>query len=265
MKKKIKLWEKTAPYYEKKYRQHEPTITEYFLDNKTDNSCILVIPGGGYCSVSVVNEGDDICRYLNSEGISAAYLNYRVAPYKHPVMEEDAKRAVKLLRYNAENWRLNPEKIGAIGFSAGAHLTCMTALRFDYGRSDGDEIDKMSSRPSTAAACYGVNTLNPAYTHIGTMQNLLGKKPDKNLIEALSAENIIRDDSPPFFIWHTAEDKAANPACSLILADALIKNSIPCELHIFPYGPHGSGTAENIPLAKDWLPLYVKWLKYYGY
>lgn len=265
MKTHIKLWENGTPYFKRAYCQSEPFITEYFLENKTDNSCVLVIPGGAYAFVSKDNEGDCICRFLNSHGISAAYLNYRVAPYRHPVMEEDAKRAMKLLRFNADKWGINPEKIGVIGFSAGGHLACMTALRFDYGRRDGDETDRVSSKPNTAASAYGVNTLNPKFTHRGTLNNLLGLRPDKNLTESLSSENIIRDDAPPFFIWHSAQDKTVNPECSLLLADALIKNSIPCELHIFPNGPHGSGAAEDIPLTRDWLPLYIRWLKNYGF
>lgn len=265
MKKQIKLWEDNVPFFKSEYGQSEPYMVEYFLDNGKTNSCILVIPGGGYGFVSVDNEGDKICKYLNECGISAAYLNYRIAPYKHPVMEEDARRAIRLLRFNADKWNLNAEKIGTVGFSAGGHLTCMTALRFDYGRGNGDEIDKVSCRPDTAAPCYAVASLDTQITHMGTLHNLLGENPNENLIETLSSENIIRDDMPPIFMWHTAQDNCVNPENSLRFASYLIKAKIPCELHIFPYGEHGLGRAENQPLADEWMPLYVKWLKYYGY
>lgn len=265
MKTKIYLWDEKVPYFNPEFNQEPPSIIEYFLDNGKNNSCVLVLPGGGYGFVSIQNEGDDICRYLNEQGISAAYLNYRIAPYKHPVMEEDARRAIRLLRYNADKWNLNPEKIGTIGFSAGGHLTCMTALRFDYGKLDGDEIDKLSSRPDTAAPCYAVTSFDPEITHMGTLRNLLGENSDMNLARSLSSENIVRDDMPPIFIWHTATDGGVNPENSLRFASALIKAKIPCELHIFPYGVHGLGTALNEPLADSWMPLYVKWLKYYGF
>lgn len=264
MKEKIYLWKDIPPYNNPESHQEFPFIVEYFLNNGKNNPCVLVIPGGAYEYVSYGNEGEDICKYLNSKGISAAYLNYRIAPdYHHPVMETDAKRAVKLLKYYSDQWNIDGDKISVIGFSAGGHLACMTALRFDYGNAKGDEIDKISSKPFTAAVGYGVNTLNPKYTHLESLKNLLGDTPDESLIRALSSENIIRDDTPPFFLWHTAEDKCVNPECSLILADALIKNNIPCELHIFPYGPHGTGTSQNIPLADVWLPLYIRWLNYY--
>ncbi len=260
---KIYLWEKDVPFYNPDYNQEPPSITEYFLDNGKENGCVLVIPGGGYGFVCVDHEGDAICRYLNDNGISAAYLNYRIVPYKHPVMETDARRAVRLIRYNAKKWGIDPEKIGTLGFSAGGHLTCMTGLRFDYGLEDGDEIDKMSSRPDTFAPCYAVASLNPEITHDGTLHNLLGENPDEEMIKMLSSENIVRDDTPPAFLWHTAEDSAVNPECSLRFASSLIKADIPCELHIFPYGGHGLGKAENQPLADAWMPLYVKWLKYH--
>ena len=261
---KIYLWENDVPYFNPEFGQEPPSITEYFLDNGKENGCVLVIPGGGYGFVCIDHEGDAICRFLNANGISAAYLNYRIAPYKHPVMETDARRAIRLIRYNAKKWGIDPEKIGTLGFSAGGHLTCMTGLRFDYGLTEGDEIDRISSRPDTFAPCYAVASLNPEITHEGTLHNLLGENPDEETIRMLSSENIVREDTPPVFLWHTAEDKAVNPECSLRFASSLIKAEIPCELHIFPYGGHGLGTAENQPLVDSWLPLFVKWFKHHN-
>ena len=265
MKNKIYLWKKDVPYFNEEFNQEPPSITEYFLDNGKKNGFVLVIPGGGYGFVCIDHEGDAICRYLNDHGISAAYLTYRISPYMHPVMETDAKRAIRLVRYNAEKWGIDPEKIGTMGFSAGGHLTCMTGLRFDYGLADGDEIDKVSSRPDTFAPCYAVASLDPEITHLGSLYNLLGENPDEQMIKKLSSENIVRDDTPPAFLWHTAEDGAVNPENSIRLASSLIKKNIPCELHIFPYGGHGLGVASDQPLADQWMPLYVRWLKYYGF
>lgn len=265
MKNKIYLWENDVPYFNPEFNQEPPSITEYFLDNGKKNSCVLVIPGGGYGFVCIDHEGDAICRYLNDNGISAAYLNYRIAPYKHPCMEEDVKRAIRLIRYNAEKWGIAPDKIGTMGFSAGGHLTCMSALRFDYGKSDGDEIDKVSSRPDASAPCYAVASLNLEITHHGTLYNLLGENLDEDMIKLLSSENIVREDTPPVFLWHTAQDKAVNPECSLRFASSLIKAQIPCELHIFPWGNHGLGLANNVACAKQWPALFVNWLKELGF
>ncbi len=265
MKKTINLWENDVPYFDEKYNQKEPSIVEFFIESEKKRPCVLVIPGGAYSMVSTKNEGEDICKELNSYGISAAYLNYRVAPYKHPVMETDAKRAIRLLKYNAEKWGIDKEKIGVVGFSAGGHLSCMTGLRFDEDDDIRDEIDKMSSRPDTVAVGYGVCSLDPEITHLDTLHNLLGKAPDEKMIKKLSSENIVKENTPPFFLWHTAEDTAVMPENSLKLANMLIKEKVPCELHIFPYGPHGLGNGKNTPLANEWIPLYVKWLNYYGF
>lgn len=264
MKKEIKLWENGAPYYKPEYGQKEPYIVEYTLDNgKKDNPCVIVIPGGGYGCVCDDHEGRKICEMLNENGFSAFILEYRITPYCHPVMEEDAKRAIRLVRFNAEKFGIAPDKIGVIGFSAGGHLCCMAGLRYDYGRNDGDEIDSVSSRPDAVAPSYAVASFNKEITHMGTRENCLGPDGDEELAYALSSENIVPDDAPPFFIWHTAQDGGVDPENSLRLASALIRKNIPCELHIFPYGPHGIGLGEDTPLACEWPSLYVKWLRHH--
>ncbi len=260
MHKKIYLWEKDVPYFEKKYKQKEPSIVEYFIKDGKKHPCVLVLPGGAYSFVSIKSEGKDICKALNSYGISAAYLNYRVAPYKHPVMETDAKRAMRLLRYNADKWGISEDKISVMGFSAGGHLACMTGLRYDEDNGEGDEIDSISARPLTVAPCYAVSSLDPEITHLDTLHNLLGDIPDEEMIKALSSENIIKENTPPFFIWHTEEDTCVKPINSGRLAKALENAGISHELHIFPYGIHGLGTAKKTPYAKEWIPMYVKWL-----
>ncbi len=263
MRKNIYLWEEDIPYFNKDYEQSPPSITEYFLNNGKKNPCVLVIPGGAYSFVSIQHEGEDVCKALNNRGISAAYLNYRVAPYKHPVMETDAKRAVRLLKYNSAKWNIDADKISIMGFSAGGHLACMIGLRFDDDNCTEDEIDKISAKPVTVASCYGVCSLDPSVTHMDTLHNLLGENPDEEMIKRLSSENIIRKDTPPFFIWHTEEDTGVRPENSKRLACALTRENIPCEFHLFPFGEHGLGLAENTPFAENWLNLYVNWLEKY--
>lgn len=259
------LWksEKDVPYFNPGYGQPVPFLTEFLLDNgKNDNPCIIVIPGGGYSVCCTDHEGSQICRYLNENGFSALYLNYRVHPYQHPVFETDALRAIRFVRYNAEKFGINPQKIGTIGFSAGGHLTCMTGLRFDYGRENGDEIDRVSSRPDCVAPCYAVASFNRAHTHMGTRNNCIGNPDNDELAFSLSSENIVRDDAPPFFLFHTAEDKDVPPDCSLVLASKLVEKGIPVELHLFPFGHHGVGLAKDMPLVSEWPALYVEWLKH---
>ena len=261
MMKKIFLWENDIPYFNEEYNQEPPSITEYFLQNGKENGCVLVIPVGGYGFVCIDHEGDAICRYLNDNGISAAYLNYRIAPYKHPVMETDARRAIRLIRYNAKNWGIDPDKIGTLGFSAGGHLTCMTGLRFDYGLPEGDEIDKVSSRPDTLAPCYAVASLDPEITHEGTLHNLLGEKPDEAMIKMLSSENIVREDTPPAFCWITADDAAVDCDNPIMFARAMWAAGRDCELHVFPHGPHGKGLNTERADVSQWSGLAATFLR----
>ncbi|MBQ7689032.1 MAG: alpha/beta hydrolase [Clostridia bacterium] len=259
------LWENDIPLFDPAYGDFKPYIDLYLPENGEDkNPCIVVIPGGGYGWVSVQDEGDKICRFLNAHGYAAAMLNYRIAPYKHPVYLLDAQRAIRLVRFHAADWNIDPEKIGTIGFSAGGHLCCMTAVCYDDGKPDGDEIDKASCRINTAAPCYAVTTLDKNVAHSDTRKNFLGGKDDEALAYAFSTENMLRDDMPPIFLWHTAADDVVPPECSLRLASALIKRRLPCELHIFPFGGHGLNLAAGTPLADQWPALYIRWLDHYN-
>lgn len=264
MHEKIKLWENGTPLFREEYGQEEPHIIPWLLENdRKDNPCMIVIPGGGYSCVCDDHEGVKICEKLNEGGISAFILEYRVHPYCHPCMEYDVKRAIRFVRYHAEKFHVDPQKIAIMGFSAGGHLCCMGALRFDYGLADGDEIDAVSSRPDFAAPCYAVASFDEEITHMGTRNNCLGPDGDEELAQQLTSEKIVPDDAPPFFLFHTAQDQGVNPENSLRLASALMAKNIPCELHVFPYGPHGIGLGYDVPLADKWTDLLIRWLRYH--
>lgn len=263
---KIKLWENGTPYFNPEYGAEEPALVPYLVKNgNKDKGMIIICPGGGYFQLSVQHEGIDVAKMLNQAGISAAVLYYRIKPYRHPAMISDANRAVRLARYHAEEWEINPEKIGILGFSAGGHLAVTACENFDDGLMNGDEIDRMSSRPNAGILCYPVVTLSPQYTHMGTREALLGAEPDPTLEWQLSGENSVPDDCPPLFIWHTAADEAVHVNNSLDLAKALKAKNVPFELHIFPKGSHGLGLAETVPQVHQWAALAVKWLKTYGF
>lgn len=256
----IKLWENRTPYYNEEYGQPETSITPYLLETNEKRGCVIVCPGGGY-SVRAPHEGEPIAKMINSGGIHAVVLNYRVAPYKDPAMLCDVTRAVKFVRYNADKWNIDPEKIGVLGFSAGGHLTVMAIEHYDYGHCDGDEIDKMSSRPNVGVLCYPVVTfMNPAM-HVGSMKNLLGDNPSEEMKMKYSGELNVRDDSPPVFMWHTAEDGGVPVANCLDLAAALQAKKIPFELHVFPFGKHGLGLAPDNAHVAQWANLLINFLK----
>jgi Esterase/lipase len=260
----IKLWENGTPYYNEEYGQPETTITPYLLDKSEKHGCVIVCPGGGYV-MRADHEGAPIAEMLNEAGISAVVLNYRVAPYKDPAMLCDVKRAVKYVRYNAEKWNIDPEKIGVLGFSAGGHLTVTAIEHYDYGCDDGDEIDKMSSRPNAGILCYPVVSFVNRSAHVGSGKNLLGENATEEMLRKYSGELNVRDDSPPVFMWHTGADGGVPVANCLDMATALQEKNIPFELHVFPYGVHGLGLAPDDPHVAQWAKLLVNWLKLYEF
>ena len=262
----MKLWENGTPYYDPAIGQEETTLTPYLVKNgNPDKGLVIVCPGGGY-GIRAFHEGEPIAQMLNAAGISAVVLNYRLAPYRHPVELADANRAVRFVRYHAAEWEINPEKIGILGFSAGGHLAVSACEHYDSGKTDGDEIDRVSSRPNAGIFCYPVVTFRDGpYINKGTRDNLLGNEPDGALIDYLTGEDNVPDDCPPCFMWHTAEDGGVPVENSLMLAAALSKKKIPFELHVFPYGHHGLGLAPENESVRQWAPLLVKWLKLYKF
>ena len=260
----MKLWENNTPFYNEEYGQ-DPVIIPYLVDSKTPTGAVIVFPGGAYC-MHADHEGEPVARMFNALGMSAFVLKYRLKPYKHPVMITDANRAVRLVRYHAKEWNIDPQKIGILGFSAGGHLATTAVEQFDYGKDDGDEIDKFSCRPDFGVLCYPVVTMYTKLTNGTTKNVLIGQDATDDFVKGLSGEHNVRDDTPPLFIWHTAEDQVVHVANSLNLALALKEKSIPYELHVFPYGWHGLGLVRGqndpkISHVAQWTDLLANWLK----
>lgn len=261
----IPLWERDIPGYDPKINNGEvPSLIPYLLENGKVNSAIIVFPGGGYVK-RADHEGEPIALWLNSIGASAFVLNYRVAPYRYPYPLLDAKRAIRLVRYNAEKFSINPNKIGILGFSAGGHLACMSAVHFDNGEPNSeDPIERVSSKPDALILCYPVISFLRFY-HKGSMISLLGENPPEELRILLSGENNVKQDTPPTFIWHTADDSAVPVENSILFVEALRRFDIPFELHIFQNGRHGLGLAKDNLLVSKWTQLCENWLKGIGF
>lgn len=259
---KIPLWETgKTPFYRAEYGQPEPSLELFLPETEGKKPCMLVFPGGGYSVLCDSYEGVEICEALCDAGFAAGVVRYRVNPYLHPVMETDARRAVRTVRFYAAEWGIDPDAIGVMGFSAGGHLTCMTALRFDAEDPVSDGIDTVSARPNAAAPCYAVTLLVGDAVTPTMPEHTVGEPADPALCAALSAPLIARPDAPPFFIWHTATDQLVPVENALSLAASLIKQGVPTELHVFPFGQHGLGIAEGVPRADEWFPLLVRWLR----
>ncbi len=266
----IKLWEKDMPLFDENIKNEENkfagTITPYLVDEEDDEikkrGAMLLLPGGGYGFCS--DEGEKMARWLNFFGVNAFVLKYRVAPYKHPAPIIDAKRAIRYIRYNADKFNIDPNKVGVLGFSAGGHLAGCVAEFFDkFEQENKDEIDKVCAKPDLAVLCYPVVSLCESYAHEGSANNLVGE--DNELKKVLSLEKNVREDMPEMFLWHTLEDTAVNAVNTLELGVALKNKNVPYSLHIFNKGAHGSVLAENIEETKQWSDCLKTLLKNKGF
>lgn len=237
-----------------------PSLTLYPVVNGNLSSAIIVCPGGGY-SRRAAHEGEPIAKWLNGLGISAFVLNYRVAPYRHPVPLLDAQRAIRTVRHHAEEWQIDPHRIGILGFSAGGHLASTAGTHYEAGDQNSvDPIERQSSRPDLMVLCYPVISFGE-HGHVGSKHNLLGESPDEELVSLLSSDMQVTADTPPTFLWHTADDASVAVENSLLFAGALSRNKVPFDLHVFESGRHGIGIAEDHSEAYIWTEICANWLK----
>lgn len=267
--KPINLWGNVIPYNGiGKNTTVTPTITPYIASENPTGICAVLIPGGGYSSLSMDKDGVQIAKYLNSQGISAFIVSYRVTEkgargYDYRAILSDGLRGVKFVRYNAEEFGIDPNKIVTIGASAGGHLASMTATHFDFEVDDPnytpDEIDAVSARPDATALSYPATSLEKDFAHAGTRDNFTAG--NKQLQKKYSAENSVKENTPPLFIWHTWQDTTVPAQNSISFAEALAREGIPCELHIYNDGNHGLGLAANSKTAHTWPALMTEWLQ----
>ena len=246
----------------------QPYMTPFLLPGDETRGCVLVLPGGGY-SHRARHEADPVAQRFNALGFHAFTVEYRVAPYRFPAPQEDALRAIRIVRAHAEEWKIKPDKIAILGFSAGGHLACSAGLFYDKVKADnGDGCDAVSARPDAEILCYPVISGDPACGHMGSFANLLGPEVPRTRFAEYSCEKLVTGSTPPAFLWHTAADSAVPVVNSLRYAEALSRFKIPFGLHIFPAGPHGLGMAENKPEYSDvanWPELAGEWLRKMGF
>ena len=253
----LPLWTGDAPYTAECAGQNQPSVKCFPVQGA--RGAVVVCPGGGYW-FKAEHEGDPIARLLNSAGIAAYVLDYRVQPCPHEAPSGDARRAIRLVR------SMGYEKVGILGFSAGGHVCCTAATRFDAGDPNSpDPIERLSSRPDAFIPCYPVVTFGK-YTHEGSRQALLGDKGQEDaLARQYSNELHVTRDTPPAFIWHTAEGGLVPVQNSLLLAKALADSGVLFELHVYPKGNHGLGLASENAAASAWGGDMCRWLLGMGF
>jgi len=258
------LWPAGAPGAVGDEEADRPSLTIYSApEEKAVGVGIVICPGGGYGHLAVDHEGLQIAEWMNSLGVTAGVLRYRIAPrYHHPAPLQDAQRAMRLMRSRAAELQIDPVRIGVIGFSAGGHLASTIATHFDDGAPNAqDPIDGVSCRPDFAILCYPVITMELPTTHSGSRRNLLGEEPDAALVAAMSNDQQVTEKTPPTFLLHTTEDTVVLPENSLLFYAALRKAGVPAALHIYEKGPHGVGLGRKLPGVGAWPETCEAWLR----
>jgi acetyl esterase/lipase len=265
----IRLWPNGAPGALGTNATDIPTLTPYLPDpipqgGTTTRAAMVICPGGGY-GMLAPHEGNDYALWLNQHGVTCFVLKYRLGSsgYRHPAMLNDAARAMRWVRAHADAYKIDPHRVGIMGSSAGGHLAATLLTHFDAGDTNAtDAIERQSSRPDIGILCYAVISMGE-FAHQGSKENLLGKKPSLELVKLLSNELQVTMNTPPCFIWSTEEDQTVPVENSMMFAEALRKNKVPFDLHIYQKGGHGMGLADKPPFAHPhpWANDCLFWLK----
>lgn len=266
----IALWdsvENMAFYDETITGQAVTELTPYVAEETSGAGCVIICPGGGYQHHALEKEGTAVAEEFNKNGITAFVLQYRIAPYTYEAILSDVSRAVRFVRYHAEELGIDPEKIAVMGFSAGGHLAAMKVVHNNLDTQEKDAIDKVSDEVDSGILCYPVLTFTDPYAHKGSRGNFLGDLVDDEAMrEKYSAELNVTSDTPECFVWHCEVDTTVPYQNSQMFADAMADAGVACELHLYKYGAHGMGLAlTNKSEVKNWFPDCVTWLKNRGY
>jgi acetyl esterase/lipase len=261
------LWPNGAPGAKGTADGDKPSLTIYLPDKeKATGAAVVIFPGGGYGHLAMDHEGHQIAQWLNSIGVAGFIVKYRHrnsgAGYGHPAPIQDAQRAIRMVRSQAREWGVDPGRIGIIGFSAGGHLASTAGTHFNTRYSEPvDEIDRSSCRPDFMILMYPVISFTEWYTHKGSMTNLLGENPDKDLMENFSNEKQVTSETPPTFLVHADDDKVVPAENSVAFYLALRKAGVPAEMHIYEKGGHGFGPGIGKGACSSWMARCADWMK----
>lgn len=247
------LWPEGAPGAVGQEDRDKPSLTHY-LAASPNGAAVLVCPGGGYQNLAMDHEGKQVAEFFNSFGVTAFVLKYRLGPrYRHPVPLDDARKAMRTIRGRAKELKLDPSRIGVMGFSAGGHLASTLSTHYQEGE-----------RPDFSILVYPVISFTTRYTHSGSMRNLLGDPPDPTLSWDLSNDLKVNPSTPPAFLFHTNADTGVPPENSVLYYLALRRAGVPAEMHIYQEGRHGVGLAPKDPVLSSWPARLKDWLAVRG-
>lgn len=243
----------------------EPDI-RVFLPQQTLNSpmtAVLICPGGGYSHLAIDKEGYKVAKWLNSIGVAAMVLKYRLPDDRIMTDKklgplQDAQQAIRYIRAHAGEWNIDVNRVGVMGFSAGGHLAASLATMYDKS-TYSNKLSSLSARPDFSVLVYPVISMEDNITHKGSQENLLGKKPSSALKKAFSPQTLVDSNTPPTFLVHATNDKAVPEYNSLVYYRALLDNEVPAELHLYNDGGHGFGLG-NTASNKQWPTALENWL-----
>ena len=226
-------------------------IFVYLPESKSATAAIVVCPGGGYSGLAMSHEGHEVAKWLNTQGVAAIILKYRMPNGHHQVPLSDAQQALRIVHENAAKWNINIKKVGISGFSAGGHLASTVATHFT------DSV----TRPDFAILFYPVISSDTTISHRGSFNNLLGKNPAKELSKLYSNELQVTPRTPPTLLFHSDDDRGVPVQNSIEFYLALKRNKVPATMYIFPVGGHGWGMKETFQYHQQWKELMILWLK----
>ncbi|MEO6314752.1 MAG: alpha/beta hydrolase [Chitinophagaceae bacterium] len=248
----------------------EPVLLAFFPPkDKANGTAVIICPGGGYGILAASHEGTDVARVFNEWGITAFVLKYRLPD--DSIMEQkeigplqDAQRAIQLVRMDAKKWGIATDKIGIMGFSAGGHLASTAGTHFN--KPVIATVPNVSLRPDFMILLYPVISFTDSLAHMGSRENLIGKNAPAEKINYYSNELQVTKQTPPAFLVHAKDDGGVKVQNSIVFYDALQKNGIPAEIHLYEKGGHGFGMNNKTSDDKwmDWLKAWMKkhaWLK----
>ena len=247
-----------------------PTLTIFLpAKKKANGTAVIICPGGGYWVNAISHEGTDVAKKFAEMGVAAFVLKYRIpnplgmmVPQIAPL--QDAQQALLTVRERAAEWNIKPDRIGIMGFSAGGHLASTAGTHFDFNSLQEQGKPSAIFRPDFMILIYPVISFQDAFGHIGSRDQLIGKNPSKEKIDLYSNELQVKANTPPTFLVHASDDDAVLPENSIVFYQALIKNKVPAELHIYQKGGHGFGL-NNKTTQDAWFDRCTNWLKSNGW
>lgn len=250
----------------------EPTLTVYLPDNDQATGTLVVIcPGGGFSILAIDKEGHDVARWLQSQGIAGAVVKYRlpdpeVGVFVHNGSIPDVQRAIRIVRSRAEEWNVDPEKIGVTGFSAGGYLTAAMGTLHDEGDPQADDpIDRQSCRPDFIAPIYPLVSLEiEREGRRAIVERILGSNVTDETISEYSLDAQVTADTPPTFLVH-AHDDGLSVEHSVRFYLALRDAGVPAEMHVFSQGGHGYGIRQRGLPVSSWADRWLEWMRAEGF